>query len=214
MTLSEPKDDKIEYGILPVVFMRGSYLLGGINRLFGQLLKSARLKKSTIFLWTALLPFSVNGQADWPAFVAPEGCTFEWHGTDDYFELAHSFGPAQFPQILFSRDDWGPEVTDFVPFCGVSCLRPAGRAALRGLFPLDVGNTQKFEDFLGETQMVVKAREVVEPLGVEAFLVETTQPNGATFQSWWSVDIGWIVAYQAGDFRKTVVRYTCDGGLV
>ena len=62
--------------------------------------------------------------------------------------------------------------------------------------------------------MVVKAREVVEPLGVEAFLVETTQPNGATFQSWWSVDIGWIVAYQADEFRKTVVRYTCDRGLV
>jgi len=171
----------------------------------------ARLAAGVVGLISAC---AVSAQADWPVFVAPEGCTFEWNGTDDYFELAHSFGPAQFPQILFSRDDWGPEVVDFVPFCGVSCLRPAGRAALRGLFPLGVGNTQKFEDFLGETQMVVKAREVVEPLGVEAFLVETTQPNGATFQSWWSVDIGWIVAYQADEFRKTVVRYTCDGGLV
>ena len=171
----------------------------------------ARLTAGVVGLISAC---AVSAQADWPMFVAPEGCTFEWNGTDDYFELAHSFGPAQFPQILFSRDDWGPEVTDFIPFCGVACLRPEGRAALRDLFPLKVGNTQTFDNFLGETQISVTGLETVDPLGVDAFMVETKLPGGETFQSWWSVDIGWIVDYQADGFRKTVVRYTCDKGLV
>ena len=151
----------------------------------------------------------------WPTFVAPKGCRFKWRGSRGYTEIAHSLGAARFPVIHFSREDFGPARLDFVPFCGKLCESDDGRAALRSLFPLAVGNMADFHSGQGKVEMRVVSKDAMPALeGARAFRVETDIDGRRSITSWWSPSVGWIVMARTGRLFKEVHEVTCSKSQV
>lgn len=167
----------------------------------------------TAILFIMAAPVTMAGQ-EWPFAVAPAGCRFEWTGTDGYRETAFSQGVAQFPTILFSRTDWGPDAFPFVPFCGEPCMTDKGQAALRSLFPLKVGTATNFISDDQTIQISVDRLDRITALdGLPAYLVTTAFSGEPDIQSWWAPSVGWLVRFETQGFRKTVRQIDCPGGV-
>lgn len=160
----------------------------------------------------------------WPIHVAPDGCTFEWEGTNNYRETARSHGPDTFPALKFWRKDKPSTIKIFAPFCGGDCFHPKLRPTLHKLFPLEAGKVVEanFDNPLGKGTLkftVVGTEKMPRLDNMEAFRVKTEREifskkrNEVVLQtsqeSWWAPEIGWLVKFKKKGFEKSVYEFSC-----
>ncbi len=173
---------------------------------------------------TELTTNNLTTQYDWPIFIAPEGCRFEWDGPNNYRETARSYGPAEFPDVNFWRDDEPSFIQKFIPFCGADCLKPEFMAGLYKFLPLEAGKTVETKGDYGDVTMLLRFTDLgIESMPrlnnmkahrvkteTEVYIKDTEELlSEMSDESWWATEIGWIVKYKTDDFEKSVYEFSC-----
>lgn len=144
-------------------------------------------------------------------YVAPKGCEIKWTGPNGYHEIAKSQGLAQFPMILFSREDWGEKTYPFLPLCGEACYHGEGRDKLFDLFPLQENTQIQFQYAGSMISLVVNGKEKMPLLNdTQAYRVDALIDGIYQNSSWWSETVGWIVKYKDANFEKSVYSVRCE----
>jgi len=162
---------------------------------------------------------SANNIDNWPIPIAAKGCEFEWRGPSEYFEIARSLGAGVFPEIGFSRHDYGFRPMSYTPICGSFCISTTARKQFHAFFPLKAGKT--IEIAHGNINVVLEVKSLTRLAtspDFKSFEVLTTVKLGenvhSKYTSWWSDEAGWILGYKDETFEKWVVAVNCSTPLL